>query len=411
MLSLWYNYYMISFLKKHKTVCIFFVATLIVLYVHLSIFSWILNQNKVIVTFEKNTAEQASTLSTNSQLDIKMEIPLRADGHKNCWQEGDGSWGSQYDIFIINNTDLPFLDWTMQMTVPKEARIDSSWNGIYEESYEKITIKGTEAAFTVTAPPHDSIRVGFVLYSNELLTDAEFHLSGRFLRNPFKNSAFLTSMILVILLFLAFVTSLITAIMVERQKRKDEAKIESLLQLCAHFIDVRDEYTKMHSTHVGYYARKIAEEMGLNEDCQKTIYYMGIMHDVGKVLIPNEILCKTGKLTDEEWIEMKKHTSYGAEILKDFNAIQNIKDAALCHHERYDGKGYPNGLKGEEIPLYARIIGVADAYDAMHTNRSYRNHLEDDHILSELEKNKGTQFDPAVADAMIRLLKKGSLHI
>lgn len=165
----------------------------------------------------------------------------------------------------------------------------------------------------------------------------------------------------------------------------------------------------MHSSHVGLYSKKIAEELGYDEDFQKTIYYMGMMHDVGKVLIPREILCKNGKLDDSEWEEMKKHTVYGANILEDFNAVPGIQEAALYHHERFDGNGYPTGLKGEEIPIYARIICVADSFDAMNTNRSYRKRLSDQIILEELQKNKGSQFDPKIADAMIKLLKEKRL--
>ena len=108
---------------------------------------------------------------------------------------------------------------------------------------------------------------------------------------------------------------------------------------------------------------------------------------------------------------MKRHTVYGGEILESFNAVKGIFDAARHHHERYDGSGYPDGLSGEEILIHARIIAVADAFDAMHTNRSYRNRLTDEVIIEELEKNKGVQFDAEAADALLRLLKKGKLDI
>lgn len=166
----------------------------------------------------------------------------------------------------------------------------------------------------------------------------------------------------------------------------------------------------MHSTHVGSYSRQIAAEMGFDDDFQKNIYYMGMMHDVGKVLIPREILCKAGKLNEEEWKEMKHHTNYGGDILANFN-VSGIHDAALHHHERYDGTGYPDGLRGEEIPIQARIIAVADSFDAMNTNRSYRKQLPRDVIISELTKNRGIQFDPEVTDALLNLLKRNELSI
>ena len=391
--------------KKSKAVLISFIFTLIGLSSTLISYTkiWILN-NKVITYKQDGIID-----SSEEPLFIYMEIPVRSDGKKNCWQEDDGSWGSQYDIYIYNNTDFPFLDWTLQMTVPPEARIDSSWNGEYKEFPGVIRVKGSEPALTVTAMPHNCLKVGFVLYTDELMEESNFSLKGRFVRNPFKNHFFHTSIVFFVFSLLVFIVSLVVFYLVQKQANIDNEKLDSLIKLCARFIDVRDEYTKMHSSHVGYYAKKIAEELGYDEEFQKNIYYMGMMHDVGKVLIPLEILCKTSKLNDEEWAEMKKHTIYGANILDGFTAVPGIKEAALYHHERYDGKGYPSGLKGEEIPIQSRIIGVADSYDAMHTNRSYRVHLPDDVILQELEKNKGTQFDPRAAEAMINILKNKKL--
>ena len=342
----------------------------------------------------------------NSELNVDVEIPFKHDGIKNSWQEEDGSWGSQYDIYIYNNSQYPFVDWKLEMTVPDESLIDSSWNAIYELKKGKISIVGLEPSLTKTILAHNNIKMGYVLYTDEIMQDSEFYLTGRFIRSPFRDMTFIIALFCLSVSLLFFIISLLFLRMVKKQAEIDNERIDNLLRLCASFIDARDEYTKMHSAHVGFYSKKIAEEMGLDEDFQKNIYYMGMMHDVGKVLIAKEILCKTGKLNETEWLEMKKHTSYGAEILESFSGIKGIREAALYHHERYDGKGYPSGLIGEEIPLSARIIAVADAYDAMHTNRSYRKHLSDDIILSELDKNKGKQFDPAVADAMIRFLKK-----
>ena len=138
-------------------------------------------------------------------------------------------------------------------------------------------------------------------------------------------------------------------------------------------------------------------------------YVFLILLYIGKVLIPREILCKAARLDDEEWEEMKLHTLYGAEVLEDFNGVENIREAALYHHERFDGNGYIFGLKGEEIPLEARIICVADAFDAMATDRSYRKHLSKEKILEELEKARGLQFDPEVADAMIKLINTNEI--
>ena len=391
--------------RKSRIVLISFSLTLMGLIVSLTVYTQIFIANKRIVHY----SQEGSLESSEDDLYVYMEIPTRSDGKKNCWQEDDGSWGSQYDIYIYNNTDYPFVDWTLQMKVPPEARIDSSWNGEYREYPGYILIKGSESALTMTAYSHNNIKIGYVLYTKELMEESNFSLLGRFVRNPFKNKLFVSSVIFFNVFLLIFIVSLVVFYLLQRQSAIDTEKLDNIIKLCARFIDVRDEYTKMHSSHVGYYAKMIAEKLGYDEEFQKNIYYMGMMHDLGKVLIPREILCKNSKLNDEEWEEMKKHTLYGANILEGFTAVPGIREAALYHHERYDGRGYPCGLKGEEIPIQSRIIGVADSYDAMHTNRSYRIHLPDEIILEELEKNKGTQFDPDAAQAMIDIIKNREL--
>ena len=393
-----------SAFKKSRAVRvsqIFFILSILFL---AGVLLWISYQNKKIITYEQYT----EPLAKDGELEIFMEIPVRADGVKNCWPEENGTWGAQYDIYIINKSKYPFVDWELTMDVPNEARIDSSWNGTYEQKPGKIIIHGAPD-LTAVANPHDKIRVGYVLYTRSLMQRSHYILTGRFQRSPLREILFIVALILSSVALLIFIVSFGLFFVVQRQQEKDDEKIESLIKLCARFIDVRDEYTKMHSLHVGYYAKKIAELMGFDEEFQKNIYYMGLMHDVGKVMLPREILCKKSKLNDEEWQEMKKHTSYGAEILERFTAVPGIREAVLYHHERWDGTGYPEGLKENAIPIQARIIGVADAYDAMHTNRSYRSRLSDDIIFEELQKNKRTQFDPEVAEAMIVLIKKHAI--
>jgi len=135
------------------------------------------------------------------------------------------------------------------------------------------------------------------------------------------------------------------------------------------------------------------------------------MHDIGKIGIPDSVLNKVGRLTDEEYAKMKSHVVGGAEILKDFTLVDHVVDGTRYHHERYDGKGYPDGLKGEEIPLFARIIGVADAFDAMTSNRVYRNHMDNDYVMNEMKRGRGTQFDPVALDAFLRLVDKKVINL
>ena len=144
--------------------------------------------------------------------------------------------------------------------------------------------------------------------------------------------------------------------------------------------------------------------MGKNDTEVNDIFYAAMLHDVGKIGIPGEIINKPGRLTDEEFDIIKSHTVKGAKILESISEMPGLSVGARWHHERYDGKGYPNGLKGEDIPETARIICVADCYDAMSSNRSYRKALPQEIVRSEIEKGKGTQFDPAIADIMLKMI-------
>lgn len=183
----------------------------------------------------------------------------------------------------------------------------------------------------------------------------------------------------------------------------EKLSLQAMLSL-AQTIDAKDKYTKGHSTRVAKYSKKIAMKLGLSEAEQDTVYFMGLLHDIGKIGIPDNIINKPQKLTDEEFAIIKKHPEIGHDILKNIAEIPNIEMGARWHHERMDGKGYPDGLKGNEIPKLVRIISVADAYDAMTSKRSYRDILPQAYIKEELEKGKNKQFDPEVAEAMIQLI-------
>ena len=152
------------------------------------------------------------------------------------------------------------------------------------------------------------------------------------------------------------------------------------------------------------YSREISGRYGYDEEKQEDVYFAGMLHDIGKIGISNEIINKTGKLTDEEYEIIKTHPSIGGDILSNISEIPNIAIGARWHHERYDGKGYPDGLKGKDIPELARIIGVADAYDAMTSKRSYRDVLSQEIVRLEIEKGKGTQFDPVFAEIMLEMI-------
>lgn len=172
-------------------------------------------------------------------------------------------------------------------------------------------------------------------------------------------------------------------------------------------IDAKDTYTNGHSYRVAEYTRSIAKAMGWKEKQLEEIYYIALLHDIGKIGVPDHILKKPGKLTEEEYAKIKQHTEIGSQILKDITLLPQISEGARHHHERYDGKGYPDGLKGDQIPLEARIICVADSFDAMYSVRVYRRAINLDEIQAELRRCSGSQFDPQIVQVLLELIDKG----
>lgn len=177
------------------------------------------------------------------------------------------------------------------------------------------------------------------------------------------------------------------------------------IQSFAEAIGARDIYTRGHSERVAGYAEVITRDMGLPVEMVETAGLAGIVHDIGKIGVSESILVKPGALTPDEFEQVKKHPSIGAKILSHMNTFHHIVPVVLHHHERYDGTGYPKGLKGEEIPLLSRVLAVADAFDAMMSTRSYRRAYSFSQAKEELKKNAGTQFDPDVVEVFINIIK------
>lgn len=171
-------------------------------------------------------------------------------------------------------------------------------------------------------------------------------------------------------------------------------------------IDAKDTYTNGHSARVAEYSREIARRAGFSGKMQGDIYVMGLLHDVGKIGIPDAIINKKTRLTDEEYSIIKRHPVMGAEILGNITEFPRLTAGARWHHERYDGRGYPDGISGGDIPVEARVIAVADAYDAMSSRRSYKDVMPQARIQDEINKGAGTQFDPVFADIMLAMIKE-----
>lgn len=204
--------------------------------------------------------------------------------------------------------------------------------------------------------------------------------------------------------------------MVQKQVQfAENAKAElisaEIIQTLVTAIDAKDIYTKGHSTRVAEYSVILAKRLGWDEERIDSVRYKALLHDVGKIGIPDRVLNKADRLSDEEFEIIKSHTIIGSEILQGVSSLSEMYVVARNHHERYDGKGYPDKKSGEDIPEEARLVGIVDAYDAMSSDRAYRKALSRDTICGELNRGRGTQFDPHMTDVLLELLDEGALNI
>lgn len=195
---------------------------------------------------------------------------------------------------------------------------------------------------------------------------------------------------------------------VEAQAKKIRASFLNAMTALAYALEAKDIYTSGHSQRVAESAVAIAKEIGMPPDSINKVRLAGLVHDIGKIGVKESVLNKVGKLTDDEFEHIKAHCEIGEHILTPIVEDEEILKAVRHHHERYNGKGYPDGLSGEQIPLGARILAVADAYDAMTSERSYRKAMSDETACTEIERGKGTQFDTEVADAFLRTKKSAT---
>ena len=198
--------------------------------------------------------------------------------------------------------------------------------------------------------------------------------------------------------------------MLREQQQRDKKLIREIIESFAKVIDIKDSYTQGHSLRVAKYTGMLAKELGYDEDTVEQYYNIALMHDIGKIGIPDQVLNKPGKLTDEEYEIIRSHTERGYDVLNSISLMPEIVVGAEAHHERPDGKGYPNGLKGDEIPRVAQIIAVADTFDAMYSDRPYRKRMNYDRAVSIIKDAKGTQLADDVVDAFLRLAEKGEFR-
>ena len=329
---------------------------------------------------------------------------------KNWLQNGE-MIGAQYDGIIHNNSDHDINNWDIEITVPEKSYIDSSWNGVYKK--DGTVVKVISAGYNDTIKKRSIDTFGYVMITPEKFEVEKITIRGY---KVFHREDFALFWILLAAIFVLVITIFIFVFIEFREYRfkakQNEYKqiILQSLNTFANLIDAKDSYTKGHSVRVSMYACEIARRMGLTEDEQENISYIALLHDIGKIGITNDLLYKPGPLTQEERFAIQMHPAIGAEILKDFTALPGFREGARFHHERYDGSGYPDGLHGKDIPLCARIICIADSYDAMACDRCYRNKLDEEQILSEFSKCSGTQFDPDLVGYMVEMIEDGFVN-
>lgn len=361
-----------------------------------------------------------------------------------------------YDFSVDNNTKDEVSDFTFKLTFNTDVFLFSAWNGSLEihqnnnggeivstvpdlrefqpdsHRLKTVTVDGEVCvdmkagdyliyipstsmnAMEVPIKPQEGTVPGIILYvpAGETFEDSVLELDYSFHRKVTGDLLFWIAIVgleiwLITLIIYVIASSRIQKYQ-ERHERDNEIINESI-ETFAGFIDAKDSYTNGHSKRVAEYTRLIAKELGYEGEDLDHIYYIALLHDCGKIGVPDAVLNKPGKLTDEEFEIIKSHTVIGGEVLKNFKSLEGVGLGAQYHHERYDGKGYPEGKAGLDIPFVARMICVADSFDAMNSNRVYRKMLTKERIISEIENNKGRQFDPEVADVMLKLLKNGTI--
>ena len=322
-------------------------------------------------------------------------------------------YSSKYDFTLYNNSMGNLSNWVALIPIDKEAIITSSWDSGVSMDNQKIIIISPEY-YNLEIKRGSEISFGFVLESKEPVYPTTVQFRGYSSKikggTVFRKFIYIALTIWLFTFIGYFISKFNLKNYRERQKNDVRIILQSMNTFIS-FIDAKDPYTRGHSRRVAMYAAEIAKRMRLSEDEIQNVYYAGLLHDAGKISVPDAVLNKPGKLTEEERKQIQDHTVAGGKMLKQLSSLRGIRETALYHHERFDGKGYPEGLKGESIPLYARIVGVADSYDAMSSNRVYRRHLNKDEIIEEIQQGSGTQFDPDIVSYMVDMINDGYVNV
>ncbi len=401
-----------------------------------------------------------SSTTTEAVVDIHPR-----GGTTDSWEKKDTSSigvvlnAKIYDMVVTNNSKTLMDDWKLRMDIKEECYLNNGWCGSFEihqfseegeervqtvdlRNYKQSEFKieyriagqdlliplkngdyviyipdGSDVSGEVPIKGSNEmsgmVTCGFIMYSRSGSVDtSNYELTYTLHKSYFSGAegsffvvAFFTWMLAMLIIFIIFVIS----VQYEQRFLAQSRMLGDVFKLCCTLSDSRDYYSKEHSIRVAKYSRLIAEKMGMDKSDCDTVYNAAMLHNIGNSFVSEQILRKMGRLTSEEFSMVKTHTSKGAEVLKDIKNIPHAEEAALYHHERYDGTGYPMGKKGDDIPLVARIVAVADAYDAMANDRPYRKKFMKDQIREEFIKNRGTQFDPMIVGAFLDIMGEREL--
>ncbi len=461
-------------ISKQKLPFVVVIASiLLTILVMGAVCAWVSKQNKEMKKTTLSEAKRVENTFVLQDLEIEIRTRggdsgawLKDPIYDEAGNQLHGSSvGTIYEIVVTNTSDVIISDWKFELFMPEYLWLNNVWNGHMEirqtTTGELITQEVDLGEYTQTdiildyyvdhtgpmvpMNPKDSFvyipseadnekpltsankegngksyaLTGFITYVPDQSIDYIVPFAEGIIEYNLKITVWDVPLFTIMIVLLAVLMMILVALIVSQlrvnkllvEQKRDAKIIKQSISTFINFIEAKDPNTKGHSQRVAKYSVLLAKELGYSEQECNRISYIALMHDCGKISIPVTILRKPDKLTEDEYEEIKKHTIYGDKMLRDFNSIEGINLGALYHHERYDGKGYPKGLSGEDIPKIARIICVADSLDAMNSNRVYRCKLSKDYIMKELEDNKGTQFDPEIIDCLLKLIENGEIVI
>ncbi len=360
-----------------------------------------------------------------------------------------------YEATVNNNSDGIMTDWNIRININDDCFLNNAWCGKMEvhqfvEGEEKVQLidlrdyeekdikidhymagqdlliplskgdyviyRADDTGISGESPLGSSktgsgqANTGFIFYSESGEVDFSDYSLNYFIHKSYtagtEGLIFLTLFIIWLTVFAFAVVISVLVIHFEGRLFGRNRLVEEAFRICAVLSDVKDSYSKGHSKRVAEYARMIAEEMGMDKSDCENVYYVAMIHNIGNYYIPEQILRKGDNLSPEELEIVKSHTSKGAELLEYMESLPHVVEGALYHHEKYDGSGYPSGLKGDVIPLIARIIAVADAFDSMVMERPYRSGLTMNQIRQVFTEDEGKQFDPVIVGVFLSVMEK-----